>query len=256
MTNDEAKFRLQGYRPNGADAENPAFAEALAQAQNDPALRTWFEREQAFDSVIAGKLRGVAVPDGLRESILAGTKLSETKPAPVPALAPVWWLRHWALGLAAAAAVALVATLVTIRPSVGESRVGVQALLQVALADYHGAHTEGKHADVLGAFGAWLQNPAAHLSVGPAPVELATLRADGCRTVDVAGHQVFEVCFLRDGGWYHVYLAPRGVFDPAELHHDPMYHEQGEFVAASWADEKYVYLLSSTSGLAALKRLL
>ena len=76
MTNEEAKFMLQGYRPNGSDADNQAFAEALAQAERDPQLRAWFEREQAFDAVVAEKLTELVPPAGLRGSILAGTKLS------------------------------------------------------------------------------------------------------------------------------------------------------------------------------------
>ena len=74
MTNEEAKFMLNGYRPNGADADNEAFAESLAQADRDPALRKWFDREQAFDRIVADKLRTVSAPEGLRESILAGRR--------------------------------------------------------------------------------------------------------------------------------------------------------------------------------------
>ena len=102
MTNEEAKFMLQGYRPNGQDADNEAFAEALAQAERDPSLRAWFEREQAFDALIAGKLREVRAPDGLRESILAGTKLS-TQPVAAERT-PAWWRGAWGVALAAAAA--------------------------------------------------------------------------------------------------------------------------------------------------------
>jgi len=44
MTNEEAKFLLSGYRPNGADAGDAALAEALAQARRDPALGAWWQR--------------------------------------------------------------------------------------------------------------------------------------------------------------------------------------------------------------------
>jgi hypothetical protein len=40
MTNEEAKFILGGYRGNGRDASDALFAEALKQAQTDPALGT------------------------------------------------------------------------------------------------------------------------------------------------------------------------------------------------------------------------
>ena len=38
MTNERAKFVLGAYRPNGADAKDPTFAEALEQAKHDPNL--------------------------------------------------------------------------------------------------------------------------------------------------------------------------------------------------------------------------
>ncbi|MCF3649064.1 hypothetical protein [Synoicihabitans lomoniglobus] len=255
MTNDEAKFMLQGYRPNGEDADNEAFAAALAQAERDPTLREWFEREQAFDTVIAGKLREVAVPEGLRESVLAGTKLSSgtTKSSRPRA----WWARSWTIGLAAAAAVVMALTINFNRagqPIASLPR--VDAMLQLALDEYRGVHPMGPHADALGTFGAWLESPATALSASTMPADLAALKLDGCRSVSVAGHDVFEICFRRGDAWFHVYLAPRTEFDPQSIHAEPMFHEQGQFVAASWADDKFVYLVSSTAGLATLRGIL
>ena len=88
--NDQAKLLLSAYRPGGADASDPAFAEALAQAQRDPELRAWLEESQQFDQTIANKLRAVAVPPTLRNMILAGAKFSQARH---------WWQgsRIWAL---------------------------------------------------------------------------------------------------------------------------------------------------------------
>ncbi len=257
MTNEEAKFLLQGYRPNGQDAENAAMAEALAQAERDPSLRAWFEREREFDALIAGKLRDVAPPPGLRESILAGTKLS-TREAQPDRANPAWWRGFWGVSLAAAAAV-LVATMWWFNPARGPTVVTLPSadlLLKTALADYRGAHEEGLHADSLGPFGDWLETATTKLSAQPMPASLQDLAERGCRSVEVGGHRLFEICFLREGEWYHVYLAPRDDFDPASMHDEPMFHEQGRFVAATWADQKFVYLVSSTSGIDSLRRLL
>ena len=256
MTNEEAKFMLQGYRPNGQDADNEAFAEALAQAERDPSLRAWFEREQAFDALIAGKLREVRAPDGLRESILAGTKLS-TQPVAAERT-PAWWRGAWGVALAAAAAIALVTTLWLnpARSPAVASLPGAELLLKTALAEYHGEHPMGLHADEMGALGAWLETEGSHLASGKIPVNLTELHERGCRVIGVAGLELFEICFRRDGNWYHVYLAPRQSFDPSTVRDEPMFHEQGEFVAASWADEKFVYLVSSTAGVNALRGLL
>ncbi|WP_221029106.1 hypothetical protein [Actomonas aquatica] len=259
MTNEEAKFLLQGYRPNGRDAEDPALAEALARAERDPALRNWFEREQAFDAVIAGKLREVAPPAGLRESILAGTRLSEQPVAEPARRSQAWWRSGWGVMLAAAAAVAMMVTL-ALNPSadgpVVASLPRAELLLKTSLADYRGAHPATPHADELGTFGAWLEADGNTLATQVMPVDMEELRRLGCRAIEVSGMEMFEICFVRNGEWYHLYIAPRDGFDPDSLHEEPMFHEQGQFVAASWSDKDYVYLVSSTSGKDALQALL
>lgn len=254
MTNDEAKFMLQGYRPNGADAENEAFADALAQAERDPTLHTWFEREQAFDSIVAGKLRAISPPAGLRDSILAGTKLSSgdaSKPG------GAWWWRSWGIGLAAAAAMVIALTVTFSRSKTQIAAIpGFEPVLKVALADFGGAHTMGASAKELGGFGAWLMNDQNRLGAGVMPVDLDELRKLNCRVINVAGHDVFEVCFKRETGWYHVFIAPRKAFDLDGMQDQPMFHESGKFIAASWADEKFAYLVSGTTELATLRGLL
>jgi hypothetical protein len=254
MTNEEAKFMLAGYRPNGADANDPVMTEALAQAQRDPALRVWFEREQAFDRIIADKLTATAPPAGLRESILAGKKLStSTSGSPQPR----WWSRPWTIGLAAAAAVVVAFTLSWSEPTTRLAPLpGMQAVLSVALADFEGAHGMGPKADKLGQFGAWLGHSETRLGSAVMPVDLDELRALGCRTINVAGHEIFEICFQRGSDWYHVFIAPRDAFDADRLDDDLMFHQKGEFVAAAWADQSFVYLVSGTSDLATLRGLL
>jgi hypothetical protein len=59
MDNEEAKFILRAYRPNGADAGDAKFCAALEQAKRDPELARWFERELALDKTVAGKVRAI-----------------------------------------------------------------------------------------------------------------------------------------------------------------------------------------------------
>ncbi len=259
MTNEEAKFLLEGYRPNGADAGNLALAEALARAQRDPELRLWFERQQAFDGGIAAKLRELAPPAGLRESILAGTKLGESG-ARDGRTSRAWWRRGGVIGGAVAMAAALVVMLNVFWVQPGRPIAllpGVDALLKTARADLSGAHPPGRnHTGDLGVFGEWLQNSGTRLSAQTLPVSLSTLRRDGCRSIDIAGHEVFEICFRRETGWYHVYISPRAGFDPASLQAEPMIHEQGKFVAASWADAEFVVVVAGSTGIDALRGIL
>ena len=75
MTNEEAKFILSAYRPNGCDASDPAMADALEQAARDPELGAWFREDLALDRVISKKLAEVEVPHGLRGNILTGHRM-------------------------------------------------------------------------------------------------------------------------------------------------------------------------------------
>ena len=62
MTNQDAKLVLSAYRPNGADARDPFFEQALQQAKRDPELMEWFEKQRAFDRVMVAKLRTIEPP--------------------------------------------------------------------------------------------------------------------------------------------------------------------------------------------------
>jgi hypothetical protein len=45
---DNAKLLLSAYRPNGADAQDPVFKEALELTQRDPELARWFRGRAGF----------------------------------------------------------------------------------------------------------------------------------------------------------------------------------------------------------------
>jgi anti-sigma-K factor RskA len=109
MTHHEARFILGACRPDGRDAADPMFTEALALAERDPELRRWFERQRSLDATLAAKLQQVAPPAELREAIMAGVRASQPR-------RPWWAHRGW---LAAAAAIAIIATVsVTLGPMI------------------------------------------------------------------------------------------------------------------------------------------
>ena len=72
MTNEAAKFVLNTYRPNGADAQDPTFRAALDQAARDPDLAAWFKEQRSFDSLLAAKLSEIQPPQNLYSAIVAG----------------------------------------------------------------------------------------------------------------------------------------------------------------------------------------
>jgi hypothetical protein len=71
MDNEKAKFILRNFRPDGADANDPDFAEALKLAMESRELGEWLASERAFDSAFSSALNSVSLPRDLREDILS-----------------------------------------------------------------------------------------------------------------------------------------------------------------------------------------
>lgn len=84
MDKEEARFILRCFRPDGADAENPDFAGALALAAKDRELGEWLARERASDAAFAEALAAVDIPGFLREEILAGLAVERGDAAGLP----------------------------------------------------------------------------------------------------------------------------------------------------------------------------
>lgn len=249
MKNQEAKFILGAYRPDGQDAEDATFREALTQAEKDPELRAWFERQRKFDSALSAKLKDIAPPAGLREAILTGSRVS------VEAARPRrnWWMPvGW---LAAAAAVALVATIAMKTRATAALPTGAQlaAFALDDLANHHDQHIG--HPAGLNALQAQLANVQIPLSKGVG-INLNELRKEHCRAVKLAGHEVFEICFQRDGTWYHVYMGSRRDFAPGAIDPRALLKVQGEFASTAWADAEHVYALVTRAGPQALQRVI
>ena len=247
MNNPEAEFILGACRPDGRDAGDPMFAEALARAEGDPELRAWFERQRKFDTALAGKLHEIAPPAGLRESILAGSRASQPRKS--------WW-RHptW---LASAAAVVLVAAIsLTLPPR--ENAPGISEFRSFAMNDLANAHDDHvgfppEFADLQ----ARLATAAVPLTSAKAiDLDLDELRRKRCRSVTIAGREVFEICFKRGGTWYHLYAARRSDFAPGPADAKALAASRGEYAATAWADANYVYALVTHAGVDALRRVI
>jgi hypothetical protein len=69
MDKEQAMFILRSFRPDGADADDHDFAEALALALEDRELGEWLARERAFDSTFAQALASVSIPESLRGDV-------------------------------------------------------------------------------------------------------------------------------------------------------------------------------------------
>jgi hypothetical protein len=247
MNNQEAKFILGAYRPDGRDAADAMFVDAIAQAQQDPELRSWLERERKFDLLIGDKVRQIAPPAELRAAILAGSRASRRRRRQ-------WWRNP--MLLAAAAAIAVVTTL-TLSFTQRIASPDMADFAAAALNDIAESHSEHN------GFPQGLAEVQARLATATQPLNavarlnlnLDELRRRNCRSVRVAGRQIFEICFERDGAWYHLYAARRSDFPPASSTGPLMTSSRDQFAAASWADSHLVYTLVAT-GPDALRRVI
>lgn len=242
MNNEEAKFILHGYRPNGADAGDATFCAAVDQAKRDPALGEWFAGQQAFDTAVSAKLAQVAPPPGLRAAILAGGAVTEpARPA------PRWWNRPVWVGLAACIALVFTAG-VALWPSRAE------ALTDFVLDDMRAPAGHEGHGPGSSVLQAVFSSPDARLGQALA-LDFAQLHETGCRTLLCQGNHVLEACFNRDGKWFHVYVVRRTDF-PSEVRNNLKISDHGQMSLATWADDDYVYLVVSRNGRQNLELLL
>ena len=239
MKTSDAKFLLRALRPDGRDAADPLFAEALAQARQDPALAAWFAREQQTDTVFAARLAEVPPRAGLRDAIFVGARASHPRRA--------WWQQP--LWLAAAVGLVLAFALIGLR------RADPAELAALSLHDLAAAHNDHQmHQAGVAQLETRLADGAGKVPAALAGLDLAQLRAGGCRTITADGHTVFELCFNRDGTWYHVYAARARDFSATAP--QLAFATQGALAAATWADGDNLYAVVTDAGTDALWRVL
>lgn len=244
MNTNEAKFILRARRPDGRDDADPLFAEALQLSRLNPALSAWLAREQAFDQAVSSRLRELAPPPGLRDSILAGARMQ------APA---VWWTQARTFAIAASLTVllGLAAFWNFSLRSPGGERFALGAMADWEEPSHHPVIMGGS-----GALGRLLASSRLRLAEG-LPLDFSTLTAEGCRSIRIAGREVVEVCFIREGaGEYHLYIARRSDFGGDQLDDQPIFRERGTLASVSWADRDHAYVLLSDASSDALRSVL
>ena len=70
MDRGQARFILQSLRPDGRDDASAEFEEALAEVEEDAALRTWLLDERKRDLAIVAAFEDVPVPPALKAEIM------------------------------------------------------------------------------------------------------------------------------------------------------------------------------------------
>ncbi len=234
MDNREAKFILNAYRPAGQDASDPRFTEALEQARRDPVLERWFSESIAFDTVMTEKLRAIEVPPDLRESILAGAKVSRPLRSP---------FIKWAIA-AALISMAILASLIwhETRPAhlAGWQSQALDVISSLVKNESR-FNAQSHDADKLLAWLRANQAPAAQAL----PREVEKLESVGCKTFSWSGRPVSVICFVRpDGGLIHLVTMRTSAEPDREFKRQPRVVQQDHWATATWRDGEMTYMLA------------
>lgn len=244
--NEDPKLILGALRPNGADANDPAFAEALAAAERDPQLAAWFREAQEFDRAIADKLRGVEVPGELRAKILAGGHASRRT---------AWWLQRkvWALAALLMVLAGLSALWLTRASGLAAwQRQGIAVLDDVEASRLDLDHESSDPEKLV----AWLQEKSAPV-LPTLPDSLAARRSFGCKTWEWRGLRLALVCFdLGNSQTAHLVTTFHGGLKGAPPLGQMIYGQAGKWSTATWSEGGLACMLLTDAGDDVLKKLL
>lgn len=236
MNNQEARLILNAYRPNGRDASDPMFAEALEQARHDPELQKWFADETALNTRLQARLESaIPVPPGLKSNLLALRKT--VRPTP-------WYFRP--MNLAAAAAVLLVTAIILV---VLPQKPGSLASFREAMArrslqmQGHIVFESHQIADIR----QWLQSRGVAANfVLPAMLQSGT--PQGCRVVDWNGHKATMVCFMLEGNQHmDLFVMDRSGLPDFPPNASPQFAKTDGLMTAMWSNGQKVYLLTAAN---------
>ena len=158
--------------------------------------------------------------------------------------------------LVAAAALLLVFAVGLARRS-KEDGVTTEAFANFAMRDTATAHERhGGQGAATSALQRLLSQPATRLA-GELPLDFATLKATGCRTLRFGGHDVLEVCFEREGGEFHLFVMASGNSSAtADQKSGPLFATADGMSGVAWSKGAYRFAVASRSGFDAVKRLL
>jgi len=231
MNSQEAKRLLEVYRPNGADAADPRFAEALDQVKQDPALARWFQEQRNFDATIASSLGVLSAPADLKDAILASRKI----------VRPAFW-QDWRVRAAVAASV--VALLVAGGLFSGVSATRFPELRQklVEQAWSGGAHLEFESSDVT-QIQHWLARHGLRADF-VLPAGLRDTRLHGCRIIQEGELRVPMICMADGPKHMHLFIVQGVGLSALPPQDAPDFEKCGAWKTASWQQGDKTYVLT------------
>lgn len=288
MDNEQARFVLRSFRPDGADVNDPDFAEALKLAMENRELGEWLAHERAFDAAFAKALGSVNLPENLREDIMGclamergdfpqaedandaawiGALASIQPPASlrdevlaamdrtvtIPRPNKISIFRRLAIPLAAAAGIAL-AFLITRQPQVRTASIDDVRSEVIRTLQTHGSVREEPVPAV--ELVKYLDDRKMPRLAG-LPAALQQMKGFACRELVVDEKHGTLLCF--DGGKKNV--VHMVVFRREDVQGDfpengkPVFAQNGDWATARWTDGENVAIMVSNTRMENLSAL-
>jgi hypothetical protein len=233
MNNQEARLILQAYRPDGQDASDPLFAEALEQSRRDPELQKWFADENALDARLQSRMQtAIPIPRGLKSDLLALRKT--VRPTP-------WWFQPMKLAAAAAVALFLGVAVFFLLPQ----KPATLASFQQTMARYsmqEQEHVAFESHDIA-KIDQWLQDNGAQANFN-LPGLLQTGDPQGCRLVDWNSHKATMICFMLKGEHMDLFVMDHSALPELSENGAPQFAKAGRVMTVTWVKGQKVYLLT------------
>lgn len=246
MNSKQARFILQSYRPNGGDARDPVFREALEQAGLDPELRGWLEAETRIDSALGAKLTELSAPPSLLDNILAARQAHQSRP---------FWLRSrpwFAIAAVALAMAGLITYLLT------SARPAFTAFVPAAIAHVSGPMEMGFSTRDPTSLNQWISTHGLPAAI-PIPAELGKKIGSGvmCSQFQWKGEDIALICFMLEGGRHaHFFVLDASAVDTASLPMGRAYAQQGEWATVSWVEGGHAFVLAAAGDQQTVEALL
>jgi len=285
MDKERAKFVLRSFRPDGADAVDDDFAEALQMASGDRELGEWLMRERAFDAEFAEALARVDLPEGLRECVLlamirdgGGFPKVDTDGdrEMIAAMACIrvpdglrghileamerttqvergnFGWKRFGIPLAAAAGIALAFVTVDGKSPAGIAKGKRSITIDAVQAGFVRTFESpifslDQEGDQAPHLMSYLRGKGLPCGKGYLPPGLIGVKSLGCRELVIDGKRGSLLCFDDAGGTVHLVIFRRQDVG-CELPgiSSPMIEQAGHWAEASWSSGDYVFVLLGT----------
>ena len=286
MDNEEARFILRSFRPDGSDVNDADFAETLKLAMENRELGEWLAHERAVDAAFAKAVGSLPLPENLRADVLGclAAERGDFEPAAdagdavwfdafssiqapaglrdqvlaamdrtAPAPEKIVRFPRWAMPLAAAAGIALAILLVPggkPKTVAKNESIPIQAVQAGFVRTFESSdfYLEVKHTE----------HPPlmAHLTERNLPCPqsvprgLKALAGVGCRELVIDGKRGSLICFDRgkDGLVHLVVLRREDVEGDFPKQGFPPIAQNGEWATTTWEQDGQVMTMLAKTG--------